>query len=71
MLPDGSINPGELTSFNHYALVSWQDWMHTVIGGLKALEPGWKRFMVKPIPGGKLTYARSEFHRRYGVIKTE
>lgn len=23
MLPDGSINPGEMTSFNHYALGAW------------------------------------------------
>ena len=28
MLPDGSINPGEMTSFNHYALGAVADWMH-------------------------------------------
>ena len=33
MLPDGSINPGEMTSFNHYALGSVADWMHRTIGG--------------------------------------
>ena len=30
MLPDGSINPGEMTSFNHYAFGSVADWMHQV-----------------------------------------
>jgi alpha-L-rhamnosidase len=28
MLPDGSINPGEMTSFNHYALGAVADWMN-------------------------------------------
>ena len=30
MLPDGSINPGQMTSFNHYALGAVADWMHRV-----------------------------------------
>ena len=34
MLPDGTINPGEMTSFNHYAFGSIADWMHRTIGGL-------------------------------------
>ena len=34
MLPDGSINPGEMTSFNHYALGAVADWMHRTIGGI-------------------------------------
>ena len=33
MLPDGSVNPGEMTSFNHYALGSVADWLHRTIGG--------------------------------------
>ncbi len=28
MLEDGSINPGEMTSFNHYALGAIADWLH-------------------------------------------
>ena len=34
MLPDGSVNPGQMTSFNHYAFGAVADWMHRVIGGL-------------------------------------
>ena len=34
MLPDGTINPGEMTSFNHYALGAVADWMHRTVGGL-------------------------------------
>ena len=28
LLPDGSMNPGEMTSFNHYALGAVADWIH-------------------------------------------
>jgi len=71
MLPDGSINPGEMTSFNHYALGSVANWMHTVIGGLTPSEAGWKNFLVSPIPGGKITFARTSFSSPYGEVKSE
>ena len=32
MLPDGTINPGQMTSFNHYALGAVADWMHPASG---------------------------------------
>ncbi len=41
MLPDGTINPGEMTSFNHYALGAVADWIHRTVGGLAPLEPGY------------------------------
>ncbi len=28
LLPDGSVNPGEMTSFNHYALGAVASWLH-------------------------------------------
>lgn len=68
MLPDGSINPGEMTSFNHYALGAVADWMHINIGGLSMLEPGWRKFLISPIPGGDLTSASTRFLSPYGMI---
>ncbi len=44
MLTDGTINPGQMTSFNHYALGSVADWMHANIGGITPIEAGWKSF---------------------------
>ena len=69
MLPDGSINPGEMTSFNHYAYGAVAHWMHTVIGGLRPLVPGWKRFAVRPIPGGSVTHATQRYESPYGRIE--
>ena len=57
MLPDGSINPGEMTSFNHYALGAVADWMHRVIGGVAPAEPGYRTVRVAPRPGGGITWA--------------
>ncbi|EEA21078.1 hypothetical protein EYB25_008541 [Talaromyces marneffei] len=42
MLPDGSINPGEMTSFNHYALGSIINWLHSTVAGVSPLSAGWK-----------------------------
>ncbi|PVH68634.1 glycoside hydrolase family 78 protein [Cadophora sp. DSE1049] len=71
MLPDGSINPGSMTSFNHYALGSIADWMHKVIGGLSAAEPGWRKVQVAPIPGGTLTSSKTSFNGPYGIVSSE
>src|SRR6185503_2435713 len=71
MLPDGSINGGEMTSFNHYALGAVADWMHRTIGGIAPLAPGYARVLVAPRPGGGLTSARSSLDTRHGVVEIE
>lgn len=48
MLPDGNVNPGDMTSFNHYALGSVASWMHDAIGGLRLAAPGWREVLVAP-----------------------
>lgn len=68
MLPDGSINPGEMTSFNHYALGSIVNWLHEVVGGISPLEPGWKKSLIRPVPGGSLTSAKVEHDTPCGTL---
>ncbi|MGO4146452.1 family 78 glycoside hydrolase catalytic domain [Paenarthrobacter sp. YAF11_1] len=67
MLPDGSINPGEMTSFNHYALGAVVDWMHRTIGGLAPLEPGYRRILMAPQPGGGLQWAETSLETPLGL----
>jgi alpha-L-rhamnosidase len=69
MLPDGTVNPGEMTSFNHYALGAVADWMHRTIGGLAPLEPGYAAVRVAPRPGGGLTWARAALDTRRGRVE--
>jgi alpha-L-rhamnosidase len=69
MLPDGSINPGQMTSFNHYALGAVADWMHRVIGGIAPAAPGYERVRLAPQPGGGLTWARSALRTPHGDVR--
>ncbi|MFF2452517.1 family 78 glycoside hydrolase catalytic domain [Isoptericola sp. NPDC058082] len=69
MLTDGTVNPGEMTSFNHYALGSVADWLHRVVAGLAPLEPGYRTFRVAPRPGGGLTYASARHVTPYGAAE--
>ncbi len=66
MLPDGSINPGEMTSFNHYALGAVADWMHRRVAGLAPAAPGYRRISVRPLPGAALTHASARHLTPYG-----
>jgi alpha-L-rhamnosidase len=61
MLPDGTINPGEMTSFNHYALGAIADWLHRTVAGLAPAAPGWTTLLVRPQPpaDGSLTWAET------------
>ncbi|MRG58295.1 Bacterial alpha-L-rhamnosidase [Agromyces sp. CFH 90414] len=68
MLPDGSINPGEMTSFNHYALGAVADFLHRVVGGIEELEPGYRRVRIAPRPGGGLRRACARHDSPYGAI---
>ena len=69
MLPDGSINPGEMTSFNHYALGAVADWLHRVVGGIAPATPGYERVRIAPQPGGDLSWAKSSLKTAHGDIR--
>lgn len=68
MLPDGSINPGQMTSFNHYAFGAVADWMHRTVAGLAPAEPGYQRVRVAPQPGGDLTWAKTSLDTPHGTV---
>jgi alpha-L-rhamnosidase len=66
MLPDGSINPGEMTSFNHYALGAVADWLHRTLAGLAPAAPGYREIVVRPLPDRALTSASAAHDSPYG-----
>jgi alpha-L-rhamnosidase len=68
MLPNGKVNPGSMTSFNHYALGSVVDWLHGTTGGISS-QDGWKNILVQPIPGGNLKFAETIFEGPYGRVE--
>ncbi|MCR2792808.1 glycoside hydrolase family 78 protein [Microbacterium sp. zg.Y625] len=68
MLPDGSINPGEMTSFNHYALGAVAEWLHRTVGGIAPAEPGYARVLVAPRPGPGIDHAETSLDSTAGPI---
>ncbi|GHC85613.1 alpha-L-rhamnosidase [Nocardiopsis terrae] len=66
LLEDGTLNPGEMTSFNHYALGAVADWMHRVVAGLAPDEPGYRRIRVAPRPLPGLEHASARHLTPYG-----
>jgi len=70
--PDGNLQDKSMNSFNHYAYGAIGDWMYKVICGINVDEkfPGYKHIIIKPIPGGNLTFAKAELETYYGKISS-
>jgi alpha-L-rhamnosidase len=66
MLEDGSINAGEMTSFNHYALGAVADWMHRTVAGLAPAAPGYRVIRIEPQPLDALDHAAAHLDTPYG-----
>lgn len=67
LLPDGSVNPSGMTSFNHYAFGAVADWLHRVVAGLAIAEPGYRRLRIAPQPPRRgLTEASASLDTPYG-----
>jgi alpha-L-rhamnosidase len=65
---DGTVNPGEMTSFNHYALGAVADWMHRTVAGISPAAPGYARVRIDPRLGGGLTWARGSVRTPHGLV---
>ena len=66
LLPDGSVNPGEMTSFNHYALGAVADWLHRTVAGLAPADAGYRRLRIAPRPLAALDHASARHLTPYG-----
>jgi alpha-L-rhamnosidase len=69
--PDGTVNPGTMTSFNHYALGAVADWLHRVVAGIAPATAGYRRILFRPQPGGGFTHASAEHETPYGRAAIE
>lgn len=68
ILPDGSFNPANMNSLNHYSYGSIGNWLYTRLCGLEAVEPGYRVFAVKPQFIKGITWADLEYESVYGKI---
>lgn len=58
-------------SYNHYAFGCVADWMYRHIGGLRPIDPGYRRFGVKPSFATGLTSAAVSEETPYGRAAVE
>ncbi|GAA4045484.1 family 78 glycoside hydrolase catalytic domain [Agromyces indicus] len=71
MLPDGTVNPAGMTSFNHYAFGAVGDWLHRVVAGLAPDAPGYRRIRFAPQPPRRgLTSASAKLRTPYGTASS-
>jgi alpha-L-rhamnosidase len=71
IMPNGDFGPVDMNSFNHYAYGAVGDWMFQNIGGLSAIEPGYKRSRIAPVPGGNLTEGSGSLKTVYGTLSSQ
>lgn len=82
--PDGTVNLGNeredglasslgdgMVSFNHYANGAVGDWLYRRIGGIEALQPGYRKIKIAPLVGGGLTSACCFKKLSSGTVKSE
>lgn len=57
-------------SHNHYAFGTVLAWLFGAVAGITALEPGYRRIRIAPLPGGGLSHARGEIDTPYGAVSS-
>ena len=59
-----------MNSFNHYSIGAVGEWMYRHILGINpdASGPGYAHFVLRPEPGGSLTWAEGSYESMYGTI---
>ncbi len=59
-----------MNSFNHYAFGSIGDWLYRYVAGLDVdpERPGYEHVVIRPYPGGGLSWARAEYRSVRGPV---
>jgi alpha-L-rhamnosidase len=68
---NGFQDPG-MNSFNHYAYGAIGTWLYTKVAGINfdPEQAGYKHSIIRPQPGGGLTYATGTLDTQYGELKS-
>jgi len=69
--PIGDDGTDMMISYNHYASGAVGDFLYRRVLGLEAREPGYRRFTVRPLVGGGLTWVQGGVRTPYGQISVE
>ena len=59
---------GVMISYNHYASGAVGKFLYSRLLGIESTQAGYKRFRIKPVPGGGITHAEGELVTPYGKV---
>lgn len=61
----------QMNSFNQYAIGSVGEWLHGTVIGINYDEsrPGYRHFILRPTPGGTLTWAKGSYKAITGKVE--
>ena len=70
--PDRGFQSPMMNSFNHYSLGSVGEWLYRFVLGIDQEQgtAGFRRLLLRPHPGGPLTWARGSYRSVRGTIRT-
>lgn len=68
--PDKGFQNIGMNSFNHYSLGSCGEWLYDSVAGINSdpATPGFKKIVIHPVPGTKLSEASGELRSIHGLI---
>ncbi|HHV09341.1 MAG TPA: family 78 glycoside hydrolase catalytic domain [Clostridiales bacterium] len=69
--PIGEDGTDLMISYNHYASGAVGDFLYRRIAGIEAMEAGYKKFRISPVPGGDIRYARGSVETPYGRVSSD
>ena len=68
--PDKGFQTNDMNSFNHYAFGSVGEFLYREVGGIQSDGPAFKKLILRPRPGGGLTWAKTSYRSIHGPIST-
>ncbi len=57
-------------SHNHFAPGSVVAWLFHTCAGIRPLRPGFEEILIRPVPGGTLTWARADIRTPQGAVSS-
>jgi len=68
----GGLNDSGQGSLNHYSKGAVISFLHRYVAGLRPIngEPAYRRFEIRPVPGGDITHAQARLVTPYGVASS-
>jgi alpha-L-rhamnosidase len=69
--PEQGFFDPSMNSFAHYSFGAVAQWIFETVGGINTDGPGFQKIIIRPRPGGKLTWARTSYRSIRGEIRTD